>query len=148
MKKELTFLPGQSQTLFKNIFRILQLILLRNSLNLQENVEYLQCASITMKLTSVKEKLSSVSSVSILKILNEFKTNKATGVSNLAGGFLKTARIYFVHLYLKFVIFPSNSALSQINAKSQKLILCIKNVSKLSQRTSGPSCCCHLSLRL
>ena len=36
-----------------------------------------------------KLKFEAVSSVSILKILKEFKTNKATGVDNLAGRFLK-----------------------------------------------------------
>ena len=36
-----------------------------------------------------KLKFEKVSSVSILKILEEFKTNKAIGVDNLAGRFLK-----------------------------------------------------------
>ena len=34
-------------------------------------------------------------------------------------------QIYFVHLQLRFVIFPSNSPLSQINVKLQRLSLCI-----------------------
>ena len=90
-KKSWQFLPGQSQILLKNTLRILQVILLRDFLTLQENLEYFQCASIRRKLTSVKKKLKfeKVSSVSILKILKEFKTYKATGTDNLAGRFLK-----------------------------------------------------------
>ena len=90
---------------------------------------------ITRNLTSVKKKLNfeKVRSVSILKISKEFKTNKATG-----------AKI----LKLRFIIFPSNSHLSQKNVKSQRLSLFIKKVSKLTQRTSVPSRCFHLSLRL
>ena len=44
------------------------------------------------------------------------------------------AQIYFVHQQLRFVIFSSNSTISQINVKSQKSSLCIKKVSKLTQR--------------
>ena len=69
---------------------MLQVILLRSVLTVQEYLEYLQCASITRELTSVKKKIfEKVSSVSILKILKEFRTNKATGVDNLAGRFLE-----------------------------------------------------------
>ena len=39
-----------------------------------------------------------VSSESILKILKEFETKKATGVDNLMGKFLKDGANYFVHL--------------------------------------------------
>ena len=42
-------------------------------------------------------KFEKVSSVSILKILKKFKTNKATRVDN-RGGFLKKAQIHFVQL--------------------------------------------------
>ena len=42
----------------KNMLRILQMILLRSFLTLQENLEYLQCTSNTMKLTSVKKNLN------------------------------------------------------------------------------------------
>ena len=42
----------------KNMLRILQMILLRSFLTLQENLEYLQCASNTSKLTSVKKTLN------------------------------------------------------------------------------------------
>ena len=69
----------------KKHFGNLEVILLRSFLTLLENLEYFQCVSTTRKLTSVKEKLKfeKVSSVSILKILKEFKTNKATWIDNL-----------------------------------------------------------------
>ena len=54
-KKSGYFLPGQSQTVLKNILRILQVILLRSLLTLQKNLEYLQCASNTRELTYVKK---------------------------------------------------------------------------------------------
>ena len=59
--------------------------MLRNFLNLQENLEYLQCAS-TLKR---KIKFENVSSVSILRVLKEFKTKKHTGIDNLAGRILE-----------------------------------------------------------
>ena len=58
----------------------MQVILLRNFLTLKER-----------ELNFVKEKqlkFEQVSSVSIFKILKEFKTNKATMVDNLGGRFL------------------------------------------------------------
>ena len=53
-------------------------------------MEYLQYASTTREKTCIK-KLNSekVSSVLILKILKEFKTNKTMTIDNLAGRFLK-----------------------------------------------------------
>ena len=68
----------------------MQVILLRNFLTLQENLDYLQCAITKKDLIPVKKKFKfeKVSSVSILKILRELKTNKATGVDNLAEKFL------------------------------------------------------------
>ena len=73
----------------KNILWILQMILLKSFLTLQENLEYLQCTSITRELTSVKKNLNLEKLIlSILKMLKEFKTNKATGVDNVARRFL------------------------------------------------------------
>ena len=67
--------------------QILQVILLRNFLTIQKNLEYLQCASITRELTSVKKSLN------LKKLVQcrfwKFKTNKATGVNNLVKRFLK-----------------------------------------------------------
>ena len=95
-----------------------------------------------------KLKFEKVSSVSILKILKEFKANKTTGADNLARSFLKDGPNTLYTLQLRFVILLSNSPLSQINTKLQKLSLCIEKVSKLTQRISGPSRCFHLFLRL
>ena len=99
---------------------------------------------ITRNLTSVKKKLNfeKVRSVSILKISKEFKTNKATGVDNLTGRFLKDGSNILCTPKAKIY------NLSQKNVKSQRLSLFIKKVSKLTQRTSVPSRCFHLSLRL
>ena len=74
------------------------MILLRNFLTLQEKLEYLQCAK--LQGIDVREKkqlkFEKVSSVSILKILNEFKTYKATGIYNVTRRFLKdTLKVYF-----------------------------------------------------
>ena len=54
-KKELISSPRA--TAFKKKLRIFQEILLKSFLNLQENLECLECASITKKLTSVKKDL-------------------------------------------------------------------------------------------
>ena len=144
------FLQRQSQILLKNILRILQVILLRSFLTLLENLEYFQCVSITRKLTSVKKKLKfeKVSSVSILKILKEFKTYKATGTDNLAGRFLKEGSnmlcvpiAKICNLSIKLASFPDKCKVAKIKPF-------LKKVSKLIQRTSGPSCCFDLSLRL
>ena len=54
-KKSWRFHLGRSQILLKNLLRILQVTLLRSFLILLENLEYLQCASITRELTSVKK---------------------------------------------------------------------------------------------
>ena len=54
-KKELTSSPRA--TTFKKKLRIFREILLKSFLNLQENLEYLECARITKKLTSVKKDL-------------------------------------------------------------------------------------------
>ena len=60
-----------------------------------------------------KLKFETVSSVSILKILKEFKTNKATGTDNLVGRFLKDGSNVFCtpiakicNLSIKFASFP------------------------------------------
>ena len=99
------------------------MILLRSFLTLQENLKYLQCASITRELTSVKKKLKfeKVSSVSVLKILKEFKTNKATEVDNLAGRLLKdgsntlcTSIARICNLSIKLASFPDKCKVAKI----------------------------------
>ena len=125
------------------------MIFLRSFLTLLENLEYLQCTSITRELTSVKKKLQfQVSSVSILKILKELKNNKATGLDNLAGSFLKDGSNILCIPIAKICNLSIKLALFQINVKSQRSSLSIKNLSKQTQRTSGPFRCFHLSLRL
>ena len=123
------FPQGQLQILLKNILRILQVILLRSFLTILENLEYLQCVSITRKLTSVKKKLKfeKVSSVSILKILKEFKTNKATGIDNLAGRFLKdgsnilyTTIAKICNLSIKLASFPDKCKVAKIKPLHKK----------------------------
>ena len=115
---------GQSQILLKNILRIFQVILLRNFLTLLENLEYLQSVSNTGKLTFVKR---NVSLVSILKILNEFKTNKATLIGNLAGRFLKdgsnilyTPIANICNLSIKRASFPGKCKLAKIKPLYKK----------------------------
>ena len=54
-EKSWHFLPVQSLTLLKNILRILQAILLRGFLSLQENLEYLQCATINKRFNFPKK---------------------------------------------------------------------------------------------
>ena len=110
-KKSWRFHLGRSQILLKNILRILQVILLRSFLILLENLEYLQCASITRELTSVKKlKFEKVSSVSILQILQEFKTNKATEVDNLVGRFHKDGSNILCTPIAKICNFSNNLA--------------------------------------
>ena len=71
-------------------------------------------------------KFEKVSSVSVLKILKEFKTNKATGVYNLAGGFLKMAQIYFTliakncNLSIKLASFPDKCKVTKIKPLYKK----------------------------
>ena len=126
------------------------MIFLRNFLTLLENLKYLQCVSITRKLFSVKKKLifENVTLASILRILKEFKTSKATEVENIMRRFLKdssnilcTPIAKICNLSIILASFPDKYKVAKIN-------LCIKKVSKLTQRTSGPSRCFHLSLRL
>ena len=139
-KKSWLFSPGHSQTLLKNILRILQVILLRTFLTLQENLEYLQCANISRELNSVKKlKLEKVSSVSILKTLKEFITNKAIGVESLAGRFLKdgsdtlcTPIAKICNLSIKRASFPDKFKVAEIRPFY----------------TEDPSRCCYLLLRL
>ena len=91
-KKSSHFLPGQSQTPSKKHFaNLASEKSLKSFLTLQDDLKYLQCVSITRELTSVKKKLpfEKLCSVSTLKILKEFKNNKATGVDNLTWRFLK-----------------------------------------------------------
>ena len=68
-----------------------------------------------------KLKFGKVSSASILKMLQEFKANKATGVDNLAGRFLKdgsnilctpTAKI--CNLSIKLASFPDKCKVAKI----------------------------------
>ena len=51
---------------------------------------------------------------------------------------LKTAQIYFVHLQVGFVIFPSHSPFFPINAKSQKLSFYIKKGLKTDLNNISP----------
>ena len=105
------------------------MILLKSFLTLQETLEYLQYASITRELISVKKtlKFEKVSSVSILKILKEFKTNKATGVDNLAGRFLKdgsnilcTVIANICNLSIKLASFPDKCKVAKIKLLYKK----------------------------
>ena len=74
-----------------------------------------------------KLQFEKVSSVSILKILKEFKTNKATGVDNLAGRFLKdgsnelcipTANI--CNVSIKLASFPDKCKVAKIKPLYRK----------------------------
>ena len=120
--KSWRFLPRQVQILFKNILWIFQVIFLRNFLTLLENLKYLQCVSITRKLFSVKKKLifENVTLASILRILKEFKTNKATEVENIMRRFLKDSSNILCTPIAKICNLSIILALSQINIKSQR----------------------------
>ena len=68
-----------------------------------------------------KLKFEKVSSVSILKILKEFKTSKVTGVDNLAGKFLKngsnilcTPIAKISNLSIKLASFPDKCKVAKI----------------------------------
>ena len=68
-----------------------------------------------------KLKFEKVSSVSILKILKEFKTNKATGIDNLVGRFLKdgsdilcTPIAKICNLSIKLASFPGKCKVAKI----------------------------------
>ena len=74
-----------------------------------------------------KLKFGKVSSASILKMLQEFKANKATGVDNLAGRFLKdgsnilctpTAKI--CNLSIKLASFPDKCKVAKIKPLHKK----------------------------
>ena len=74
-----------------------------------------------------KLKFEKVSSVSILKILKEFKTNKATEVDNLAGWFLKdgsdilcTPVAKICNLSIKLASFPDKWKVAKINPLYKK----------------------------
>ena len=62
---------------------------------------------------------------SILKILKEFKTNKATGIDNLVGRFLKDGSDILCTPIAKICNLSIKLPLSQINVKLQRLSLCI-----------------------
>ena len=96
---------------------------------LRRFLKYLQCASITRELTSVKKKLKfeRVSLVSVLKILKEFKTNKATEVDNLVGRFLKdgsntlcTRIARICNLSIKLASFPDKCKVAKIKPLYKK----------------------------
>ena len=61
-----------------------------------------------------KLKFEKRSSVLILKLLKEFKTNKAAGTDNQAGRFLKTTQIHFVYLYMKLTSFLDKCKVAKI----------------------------------
>ena len=105
------------------------MILLRNLLNLQWNLEYLHCTSITkgFDFHDKKLKFENVSSVLILETLKELKTNKVTGVDNLAGRFLKVgsnARCIPIakirNLSIKLASFPDKSKVAKIKPLYKK----------------------------
>ena len=129
MEKELTFSPRTITNTFKKHFaNLASEKSLKSFLSLQDDLEYLQCVSITRELTSVKKKLTfeKLCSVSILKILKKLKTNKATVVDNLTWRFLKDdANIFFTPI-ARLCNISIKFNFSQINKKSQKLSLCIK----------------------
>ena len=116
------------------------MIWLRTFLTLQENLEYLQCVNLSRELNSVRKlKLEKVSSVSILKTLKEFKTNKTIGVESLAGRFLKdgsdtlcTPIAKICNLSIKLSSFPDKFKIAKIWPFYKE----------------GPSRCCYLLLRL
>ena len=108
-KKELSFSPRTMANTFKNILRVLQLILSRSFLTLQKNLEYLQCASITREWTSVKKKL-------------EFEK-----VDNLAGRFLKdgsnipcTPIAKICNLFIKLASFQDKCKVTKIKPLYKK----------------------------
>ena len=70
-----------------------------------------------------KLKFEKVSSVSILKILKEFKTNKATGIDNLVRRFLKDGSDILCTPIAKICNLSIKLPLSQINVKLQRLSL-------------------------
>ena len=72
-----------------------------------------------------KLKFEKVSSVSILKILKEFKTNKATGIDNIVRRFLKDGSDILCTPIAKICNLSIKLPLSQINVKLQRLSLCI-----------------------
>ena len=90
-KKELIFSPRTIGNNFKKHFPNLASDLVKKFHDTKENLECIQCAKTTRELTSAKKtlKFEKVSLVTILKMLKKFKTNKATGVDNLARRFLK-----------------------------------------------------------
>ena len=125
-KKSWHFLPGQSQTpLKKHVVNLASEKNLKSFLSLQDDLEYLQCVSITRELTFVKKKLTfeKLCSVSILKILKVFKTNKATGVDNLTWRFLiDDANILFTpiarlcNISIKFTSFTDKWKVTKIKS--------------------------------
>ena len=84
----MNFSPRTIASTFKKYFENLVSDLVKKFPYPTGKFKYLQCASNTKVLTSVK-KFEKVSSLSILKILKEFKANRAAGIDLLAGRFLK-----------------------------------------------------------
>ena len=77
-----------------------------------------------------KLKFEKVSSVSILKILKEFKTSKVTGVDNLAGRFLKngsnilcTPIAKISDLSIKLASFPDKCKVAKIKVLIASIML-------------------------
>ena len=68
--------------------------------------------------------------MSILKILKEFKTNKATGVGNIAGRFLKDGSNILCTPIGKICSLSIKIDSLPINVKLQSLSLCIKKRSQ------------------
>ena len=119
-------------------------MLLRNFLNLQENLEYLQCAN-TLKR---KIKFENVSSVSILRVLKEFKTQKLTRIDNLAGRILEDNLKTLCTPIAKICKFSIKLASFANECKVGKVKPLYKKVSKLTQRASDQSHCCCLPLKV
>ena len=90
-KKELTFSPRTIANTFKKHFSNLVSDLVKN---LPDPTGKFGIPSVRQYFKGIhfrekKLKFEKVISVTIMKILKEFKTNKATGVDNLAGRFLR-----------------------------------------------------------
>ena len=76
---ELIFSSRTVANTFKNILQILQVILFRNFLTLQKNVDYLQWASITVLLPWKKLEFEKVNSVLIMKYWRNLKATNYWG---------------------------------------------------------------------
>ena len=152
-KKELTFSPWTIANTFKKYFANLANDLVKKLPDLigKFGIPSVRQYYKEINFREKKLKFEKVSSVSMLKILKEFKTSKATGVDDLAGRFVKDASnilcmpiAKICNLSIKLASFPNKCKGAKIkplykkglktDPKNFRLISLLPLISKIIER--------------